>query len=243
MLLQEAASNYYHWMVEVLPKIGMLQRHGIKFDFIYTYYQKSFMQETLALLGFDGSKIIPAHDEYTSIQAEALIVPSFVSRFHYSVPATFEYLRHELLPQALLQVDASQFSKKVFISRKNSNRRKIVNEASIIELLEKDGFVAYTLEKLSVAEQIVLFSNAEIIVAEHGAGLTNIIFCQPATKVIEIFHSRKVPTYFDISMQLNLDYVGCIVPDEYKKVKDKQHSLHTYVSLDYIQFIIDTYMH
>jgi hypothetical protein len=242
MLLQQAAGSYYHWMLEVLPKIGMLHRHGVQFDLIYTYYHKPYMQETLEMLGFDDSKIIAAQGEYEYVQADELIVPSFVSRCHYSVPETLQYLQKALIPQAQDRVDVSKFSKKVFISRKRSYRRKIINESDIIQLLEKKGFVAYCLEEMSIAEQIVLFYNAEIIVAEHGAGLTNLVFCRPQTKVVEIFHSRKVPTYFDLSQQLDLDYVGCVVPDDSKKAQEKEHSLNTLVSLEYMNFIIENYI-
>jgi capsular polysaccharide biosynthesis protein len=40
--------------------------------------------------------------------------------------------------------------------------------------------------KLSLSQQVEAFSNAEIILGPHGAGLTNIMFCNPGTKVIEI---------------------------------------------------------
>lgn len=40
---------------------------------------------------------------------------------------------------------------------------------------------------MSVAEQAVLLASAEFVIAPHGAGLTNLVFCSPGTKVLEIF--------------------------------------------------------
>ena len=42
------------------------------------------------------------------------------------------------------------------------------------------------LSELSFNEQIKIFNEAKIIIGSHGAGLTNLIFCEPSTKVIEI---------------------------------------------------------
>ena len=44
----------------------------------------------------------------------------------------------------------------------------------------------YKTEKLPFEKQIYLFSNASTIVGAHGAAFTNIIFCKPGTKIIEI---------------------------------------------------------
>ena len=41
-------------------------------------------------------------------------------------------------------------------------------------------------ETLSVADQVRLFRGAEVIVAPHGAALTNLGFCRPGTQVIEL---------------------------------------------------------
>jgi capsular polysaccharide biosynthesis protein len=44
-------------------------------------------------------------------------------------------------------------------------------------------------------------------VAPHGAGLCNIVFCSPGTKVIEIFSPELVTLfYWKLSNQLGLDY-------------------------------------
>jgi len=50
--------------------------------------------------------------------------------------------------------------------------RRIINEHEVIEALATFGFVAYALEEMSFSEQVRLFSQAEMVVAPHGAGLT-----------------------------------------------------------------------
>ena len=50
------------------------------------------------------------------------------------------------------------------------------------------------LEKLDAYSQIHLFANTDIVVAAHGAGLTNIIFMTPQSYVYELF-----PPYWQFS--------------------------------------------
>jgi len=61
------------------------------------------------------------------------------------------------------------------------------NEAAVRDLLAAYGFQDVDPGHLSVAEQIATFAQAELIVATHGAGLTNIVFASPGARVIELF--------------------------------------------------------
>src|SRR5690606_26650629 len=69
--------------------------------------------------------------------------------------------------------------------RANSSSRRVANEEQVLEVLRPLGFEVTTLEGLSVAQQILLFHRAEAVVAPHGAALSNLVFCQPETRVLE----------------------------------------------------------
>jgi capsular polysaccharide biosynthesis protein len=56
--------------------------------------------------------------------------------------------------------------------------RPIQNAIDIQKTLADIGFVAIDPELLSVESQINIFENAEIMVAEEGAALTNLIFAK-----------------------------------------------------------------
>jgi tetratricopeptide (TPR) repeat protein len=63
------------------------------------------------------------------------------------------------------------------------------------------------LESMDLNEQIALFASAKVIVAPHGSGLTNIMFCKPGTKVIELMSPNYIRHYYwAISQQLNLEH-------------------------------------
>ena len=60
---------------------------------------------------------------------------------------------------------------------------------------------------MSLSAQIELFSKAEAVVAPHGAGLTNLVWCAPYTKVLEIFSPLYVNfCYWAIASVTQADY-------------------------------------
>ena len=54
------------------------------------------------------------------------------------------------------------------------------------EFVIKKKFEIHKPETISFKNQINLFRNSSIIIGAHGAAFTNIIFCKPGTKIIEI---------------------------------------------------------
>ena len=72
----------------------------------------------------------------------------------------------------------------------------MLNEDKIIIFLEKYGFKSITLENLSVSEQAAYLGAAKVIVAPHGGGLTNLVFCQSGTKVLELFTPCYLPSFY-----------------------------------------------
>jgi len=82
-----------------------------------------------------------------------------------------------------------------------------LNEEAVIDYLSTRGFVPVSLEELSFSEQLNWFASAKAIVAPHGSGLTNLVFCSPPTTVIELFSPNYIRHYFwVISQQLQLEH-------------------------------------
>jgi capsular polysaccharide biosynthesis protein len=76
-----------------------------------------------------------------------------------------------------------------------------------VHFLKGYNFTVIRPGELDFIEQVALFQSAEIIVAPHGAGLSNIVFCKPGTKIIEIFSSYYLnPCYWYISQEVGLEY-------------------------------------
>ncbi len=219
VIAQPLHEYYFHWFQDILGRLALLEMQGIEYDYLYVPTNKKFMKETLELWGIDSHKIISPDSKDFCLLADEIIIPSYVlnknqgfdkyAGFHQN-PLTSQYVSQKLIQAAQAKnIDTSNFSKRVFVSRKDTAKRKILNEDAIFALFETKGFVRYELSKLSVAEQIMLFNQAEMVVAEHGAGMTNCLFCQPNTKVIEIFQALIDSGPWWITQIMGLDY-SCI---------------------------------
>ncbi|BAZ44166.1 TPR domain protein [Chondrocystis sp. NIES-4102] len=203
-----AGHVYYHWMFDILPRLELIQRSGIKLEeidwFIVNSLSKNYQKETLELLNIPTAKIIES-DRTSYIQAEELIVPSFPGYMDWIPQGTMKFLRQTFLTQ--ISLSQRNDLKRIYISRERAKNRQLVNESQVNELLTKHGFQTIFLEEMSVLEQVATFANADVIVAPHGSGLTNLVFCSPNTKVVELFSPNYVRTdYLMISQQLNLQH-------------------------------------
>ena len=98
---------------------------------------------------------------------------------------------------------------RIYISRSLANSRKIINITEVETILQEYNR-SYLLEELSFREQVTLFAKAEAFVAPHGAGLTNLMFAQPGTFVLELFEpALNAPCFYILSgcMKHNYHYL------------------------------------
>jgi len=201
---------YFHWLLDCLPRFELLRLSGLdlsQIDYFLVSDRLLFQQESLRILGIPNTKILSL-ESHLHIQATKLIVPSFAGAIAWFQPWVVDFLNTTFLDQSTDSwTRPSTHPTRLYISRQNTTNRRIVNEAEIVEYLERIGFVKIDLASLSIADQAQLFSQAEVIVAPHGSGLTNTVFCTPSTKLIEIFSPNFVyPCYWYISNLLKLDY-------------------------------------
>lgn len=213
-------NNYFHWMIDVLPKLYLLEQSSISWEkidyWVFNTLQFSFCQETLSRLRIPQNRIVEISGE-THLQAKNLICTSSPSITNDGRVPISRWIINFLRDQFLLNSCSDAFRvdppKRIWISRMDSSRRSISNEQEVIDFVEPFGFISVKLSSLSVLEQATLFNQSEVVIAPHGAGLTNLVFCKPGTKVIEIFLPPDVNgrwsgigDYCYLSNQLNLSY-------------------------------------
>jgi|LSQX01.3.fsa_nt_gb capsular polysaccharide biosynthesis protein len=200
VLNHPAAYNYYHWMLEVLARIHLLQKSRFTIDkYIINHRALPFQLETLALCGITPEKIIRPPVNF-HLQAKQLVVPSYVNLPNqWSV----NYVRNIFLSPKIMPPESE--GKRIYIKRQSS--RKVLNEEELLIILNKYNFKSIVLEEIPLKKQLEIFYNAMVIVAPHGAGLANLVFCKPGTTVIELFSpSFLEPHYWLISRLLHLQY-------------------------------------
>lgn len=198
------ASNhqiYWHWLFEVLPRFGMMEKIGKKPEKYYVQKRYRFQRESLDLLGEVSPEAIIDCEQFPVISGSKLIIPCHQIMGNYPTWAC-QFLRERFLPQSV----KSNENTRIYISRKIAQHRQVTNESEIINLLKTYGIVSVELEDLPFAEQVNIFNNAELVVGPHGGGLANLVFCSKGTKVIELFPGTTIDAFFALSRVLELDY-------------------------------------
>ncbi len=192
--------GYGHWLLEELPRLLLLDRQEVAT--IITHGASAFSREALRLHGFRGRLIEPGRD--THFACEQLIIPGLPGEAGRPVPAVLGLLEAFTAP---LHEASSAFGERLYISRAKARRRLVSNEDALWSQLEAQGFARIYLEDLAWSEQVNVFRHAKVIVASHGAGLANLVFCRPETRVVEFFNRTYVnPCFWRLAALRGLDY-------------------------------------
>jgi len=97
--------------------------------------------------------------------------------------------------------------RRIYISRAKAARRKLLNEKDIWPILKNMGFQKVFMEDLSFLKQVELMQQSAIVVAPHGAAITNILFCHPGTHVVEIADlSFPNPNFYALASAMGHNY-------------------------------------
>ena len=206
LLTAPAGGGYYHWMFQVLPRLHLLEENGIPLrdvdKFIVNLRVSRFQKETLHLLGIPQNKVIQSQWS-PHIEAEELVVATLPEE-----PPGWActFIRDSFL-KSELEAGKGSGIERLYVCRTGTNHRRIINEAEVAACLERYGFLAIQAEKLSIVEQARLMASAKIVVCPHGAGMSNIVFCNPGTKIIEMFSPLGVsPLFWGLANVMGLEY-------------------------------------
>jgi hypothetical protein len=104
-----------------------------------------------------------------------------------------------------------------------SQRRSINNHIELSSTLSKlynNSFLNISLERTSIYYQYHVFNSADIIIGQHGAALTNIVFMKQSSHVIEISPpwSRELNHFLNISKFMNIGYTRIIQSGDHSDI-------------------------
>ncbi len=181
--------GYYHWIIDIAPKIAAVQAAACDNDrqWIFPRSGQPYESETLEMLGISESDVIDSL-QYRSIQVDTVSMMALPGWFE--IQEACAILRGRLLPYA-----GPAVGERIFLKRRG--RRTCVNEDEVVRFLTPKGFVMVEDEPRSVAAQIGIFKNATVIVAPHGAALSNLLWCPEDSQVVECFAEGYSPPYYE----------------------------------------------
>lgn len=235
--------NYFHWLFDVLPRLHLLKASGLYNDvkfFLVPNYKFPYQIDTLNLLGIAKEQVIDA-TTCMHLQADQLIASSPHRNAGQMEKWACDFLRDSFIPADHDDKDA--LPKFIYISRNDSKSRNVLNEAALVRLLEGYGCKTVSLTGLTFLDQVRLFNNADVIISPHGAGLANLVFCKPGTRIVEVFSEGWIGTmYWDLAGKLGLRYYYHIatVSEPPKTAAEAKHK-HFEVDIAYVERILASF--
>ncbi|MBM9593891.1 glycosyltransferase family 61 protein [Roseitranquillus sediminis] len=188
--------NHAHWLTAHLPKLAQLVELGETADLVLPAERTPVIDHSLALLGIDPA----TQPELPSgaVLATRELVLLETDRFRP------ELLR---LARRMTVGEGAPGTRRVFVSRRSARGRRLVDEEALTPMLRDFGFEIVEMERLDFPAQIALMREAGALLAPHGAGLANMLFCAEGTRVIEIADpAYPNPNFYAQAVGLGLDY-------------------------------------
>ncbi len=201
--------NYFHLMVDyLLPPLCAIIREPERYSHVTFVMQRKFpMVDLFGLMLNDLgiSTSVLAIGKFDRVTGGALL---FGGAHPKDSGAAFAY--PEEMKKFGSMVDKylpNTFNpRRIFVTRKNASRRRILNDSNFQKLLTQNKIEAVELSFENPLDQVSLFRNSELIISVHGAALTNLIWSKN-TKVFEIFPENLRPKhYLNIASQMGLNY-------------------------------------
>jgi hypothetical protein len=204
------STNYFHWLTQSAASIySIVSWYGHSDLRIALPQLNQWQEDTLARLGFAD---LP----------RVLISPEKQFRFRKVVFAnllngrTKVYDQFRAYANALLAADSPPPTprKLLYVSRQDAQIRRIENEEALIRMMKQRGFLIVEAGTHSLAEQIRIFSEANVVVGPHGAGMTNTMFSREGTLVYEFMTRQYVNGCFarisqNLGRQHFVDFFDC----------------------------------
>jgi capsular polysaccharide biosynthesis protein len=105
-----------------------------------------------------------------------------------------------------LAVDAAS-ARRIYFSRDDARRRRVGNEDEVVRILRAHDFEIVRNDPAKPWEQVRLSRGAEFAVGLHGAALTNVIFMQKGTRLLELRHpDRQWNVYAKLADMFGVEY-------------------------------------
>jgi len=225
LITPEAAGNYHHWLIDLLPRVGIAEAAGFvasEFDFVILHSAtRPYERETLQALGIKPARVVVLGSG-DRVQPDELVVPS-LKVDNQGVPLNH---LHWLRNQFLGTTPVARKGRRLYLSRGDAASRRLLNEAEVFGMLEQKGFEKISLSARSVREQAALFASASIVIGVSGAAFANVAFCAPGTRVVEFASPRWLTVYhWMISARLNLEHTVILgegsIPDSTPQISGR----------------------
>ena len=177
--------GYFHWFCDALPRLELALKHypanELTLLLPHKFGRSGYFYDSLRAYDL---KQVRQLGRFQQVECKSLILPHHVVTTGNHDPDLVRSIRQRFYQQ--LHLGGKQPKRRVYISREMAAHRKVANEKEVVETLGQMGFEKVIAERLSWGEQVQLMSETQVMVSNHGSGLTNMIGMQSGSSVLEI---------------------------------------------------------
>lgn len=227
-LLGWSNANYAHWLTEYLPKLVLVDEipELANLPLAVDANLHPNILESLRLCNVHNRMFITlSPGEVLRLKRAIFITPTAYAPFDYRfaakvertgltpdramfVPRAIRVLRDKLL-SSLMEEGTSAGARRLFL-RRSSHLRQMKNVEEVEGLLHAHGFQVVEPERLSFPEQVKLVGTAEIIVAQAGAALGNMLFAPEGCRIIILATWSPYSNYYYFSNLASILHQRCV---------------------------------
>jgi hypothetical protein len=204
VVLGFGVDHYYHWGHDlVMGMHSIVDRLPPDTQLIVPEQMKPFQIDTLGLLGLDDNPRVPyPADEVWLLENLYVVVPKLKTQIDTAEP----YLWFRQAAMERYGIREVTPTRRLYLTRRHDHHWRTTNEDQVESFLTARGFETVAPGRLSFREQIELFGQADVIVGT-GAGLFNMTFSPPGTKVLQFQETNHViHTLWVMAAALGIDY-------------------------------------
>ncbi|PID60234.1 MAG: hypothetical protein CSB44_10895 [Gammaproteobacteria bacterium] len=206
----DGANCYYHFVMELLPRLGLLEANGIAIDDIDHFLMRRITGRwQLALLeelGIGRERIVETHKR-PWLRCDRLLHADLNGCINLGMHRfVVEWLQQRFPGRNDLSLDSILGRRlphdeelKLYITRPQGVRRGVENETALVAMLEDAGFITLPMEGLTPFQQAALLARVDVLMSPHGGALTNMIWCRPGIRVVELLSRHVFPYYYGLS--------------------------------------------
>ena len=198
-----SSKNYYHWLIKMVPRLHLVAQAGIdiaRCEAILINQPTAAQREGYVEAGLraEALKIVKSRHFWF---CRNLYLPTVA---HDVPPWAIDYLRRTF---ARLMRGGSSGPRAVYLRRGTTRTRSVLNEEEVCEYLATCGVEAFQMNERSLAEQIGILAHADLIIAPHGAALSNLAFAKGSARCLEILaDSDAQKCYWILAQHLRMNY-------------------------------------
>lgn len=174
-------TNFGHFLMDTAP--GLLQFRALPHLKIL-HSERSYAGELVAIYHPPALHETFARDQRVH-HVRKLVRPEAL-HWHGATPSStvakfFNEVRDRVTPKATGQ-------RYIMLTRRDSKRRPLENEAELIALVERAGFTPYEFGPLPLAERISIIRQARCVFSHCGAGACNYAWLEPNTTTVTLYY-------------------------------------------------------